>query len=172
MSSLLANHDQIIFRDPLPGARHSLRLIDKVDGNNVTGDTIPYGCIVVIDESIDFPSDNNPPVKIIESDTDVILGLSILEYLTEESRNVAGNVGYPPNSQFPVAKKGEFKVNSETANKYGDPVYVRIDAGVAGDKIGYSFRNDEVVDETILIPNAYWVTVNSANTVGAISVNF
>jgi len=172
--SLLDRYDQLVSRAEIRGVRHNLALIDAIDGNNTSGVTIPYGSIVVIDESVTAVKDyNNPPVKIISADDEVIIGLAFLEYTHEESFNTDGDAGYPDKSQFPIAKQGEFKVFSETANDYGDPVYVRIAEGTGGDKIGYGFRNAEVTDETVLIPNAYWVKKTAGtDTVSAIRIKF
>ena len=172
MASLLNSFDQIIYRDRPAGQKHSDCITDIVDGNNTSSVVIPYGAIVVIDDSVTATNDvNNPPVKLISADDEVIVGLSVLEYTNEEARNVAEANGFPPTSQFPIAKKGEFKVFSETANKYGDPVFVRYATGAGGTKVGYGFRNATVANEAVAVPNAIWVTANGAGKVGAIRLN-
>lgn len=172
--SLLNNFDQLVSRPQIRGVRHNIGLVDAIDGNNTSGVTIPYGAIVVIDESITSIYDyNNPPVKIISAATDTIVGLAFLEYTHEESFTATGEAGYPPLAQLPIAKQGEFKVLSETANDYGDPVYVRYASGAGGTKIGFAFRNAAVTNETVLLPNAYWVKKNAGtNEVSAIRIRF
>lgn len=172
--SLLDNFDQIVARPQIRGVRHNLALIDAVDGNNTSSAVIPYGSIVVIDESVTSSLDyNNPPVKLIAADDEIVVGLAFLEYTHEEAQAVGGEYGYPPLAQLPIAKQGEFKVFSETANAYGDPVYVRVASGVGGDKVGFAFRNAAVTDETLLLPNAYWVKKNAGtNEISAIRIRF
>jgi hypothetical protein len=171
---LLDNYDQILSRPEIAGTRHNQCLIDVVDGNNTSNGTIPYGSIVVIDGSVTNAKDaNNPPVKIIATASEIIVGLAFLEYTNEESFNIAGDAGYPDKAQLPIAKMGEFKVFSETANNYGDPVFVRIVAGTGGNKIGYGFRKTAVAGETVAIPNAYWVKrTATGNNISAIRIRF
>lgn len=169
--SLLNSFTQIVERPQLRGARYNDVSADIISGVNAGTVTIPYGCIVVIANST-TTSPYIPPVKIISADTDVVVGLSVLEYNTEESYFTSGEAGVPVDAQFPIAKKGEFRVFSETANAYGDPVYVRVVAGAGGTNIGFAFRNAEVVGETLLLPDCYWVQATSGtNVISAIHID-
>lgn len=172
--SLLNSFTQVVERPQLRGARYNDVSADIISGVNAGTVTIPYGCITVIANNT-TPSPYIPPVQIISANDDVIVGLSVLEYNTEESYFTSGEAGIPVDVQFPIAKKGEFRVFSETANQYGDPVYVRIAPGAGGTKVGFAFRNAPAGTEgaeTLLLSGCYWCQANSGtNVISAIHID-
>lgn len=172
MTSLLSNFNPISQRGFIAGQKHNQALFNNYDAVNVTAVT-PYGCAIALDPTNAFVNTNDElVVKTPTAVTDVIVGVTFIEYLYEESTTTADVNGYPQNSRFPFCTFGDIRVFSETANNYHDPVYVRVVAGAGGTKLGYAFRNAEVVGETILLPNCYWTRTNTGtNEVSVIHVD-
>jgi hypothetical protein len=172
MTSLLSNYDYISQRGFVAGQKHNLALFNNYDAVNVTGVT-PYGCILALDTTNAFKSDNTELAVIVPTAvTAKIVGLSYLEYIYEESRTIADVNGYPQNGRFPFCTLGDVRVFSETANVFRDPVYIRVVAGAGGTKVGYGFRNTAVSGETILLPKCYWLrTTTGTNEVSVIHVD-
>lgn len=162
MASLLSNYNYMDQRSRLAGQVLNFTLTNKYSAVNIT-EPVPFGCVVSFDTTNSFSENSTGKVvKIPTATTDKIAGISFLEYIYEGSE-------YPINSAFPFLTLGDILVFSETANLIDDPVFVRVVAGVGGDKVGYGFRNTAVAGETIALPNCYWAETNTGtNEVSAI----
>jgi hypothetical protein len=154
MTSLLSNYNYQSQRPKLAGQIINLTLSNRYSAVNAT-EAVPFGCVLKFDTTNSFAEPSTGQVVTIPTaTTDKIAGISFLEYIYEGS-------DYPINSAFPYATLCDIVVFSETINTIGDPVFVRVLAGVGGTKIGYGFRNVAVSGETIALPNCYWTQTNT-----------
>lgn len=83
----------------------------------------------------------------------IAAGLAVLD-VTRTSLN------YADGDLVPIAREGEFYVTSETAVKEGDPVWVRVVAGV-GENLG-AVRATPDSNDCVRIKNARFTSTNSA----------
>jgi hypothetical protein len=95
-----------------------------------------------------------------------VLGVAVHQHTVEQAKPTSGNVGYPPQSEMSVMKKGRVWVESEVPVTSLDTPYVRCIAG-ASEKRG-AIRNDADGADAAALPNSRFL--NNSEVVNGINL--
>jgi hypothetical protein len=95
-----------------------------------------------------------------------VLGVAAHQHTVEQAKPTSGNVGYPPQSEMSIMKKGRIWVETEVPVTSLDTPYVRCIAG-ANEKRG-AIRNDADGTDAAALPNSRFL--NDSQVVNGINL--
>ncbi len=131
--------------------------------------SVEFGQVVVQDDEVGVGHENLAHLPSLTTDISnvfKVLGVAVHAHVVEQSRPASGNLGYAPQSEMSVMKKGRIWVKTEVAVVSTDTPFVRFSA--SGSEKRGAFRNDADTADAVALPNSRFL--NDSEVVNGINL--
>ncbi|MCK5605464.1 hypothetical protein KAR91_26465 [Candidatus Pacearchaeota archaeon] len=131
--------------------------------------SVEFGLVVVQDDEKGSAKESLahlPSITTDISDVFKVLGVAVHQHTVEQAKPTSGNLGYPPQSEMSIMKKGRVWVQTEVTVLSTDTPFVRFSA--SGTEKRGAFRNDADTADAVALPNSRFL--NDSEVVNGINL--